>query len=63
MAAHGRRGQKGTGALGLLLAIGFFAAAVCAVLVASGVVSLPGSVSSSREPAAPASPALEVKAR
>ena len=62
MAAHGRRGQKGTGALGLLLAIGFFAAAVCAVLVASGVVSLPGSVSSSQEPAAPASPALEVKA-
>ena len=62
MAAHGRRGQKGTGALGLLLAIGFFAAAVCAVLVASGVVSLPGSVSSSQEPAAPASPAPEVKA-
>lgn len=62
MAAHGRRGQKGAGTLGLVLAIVFFAAAVCAVLVASGVVSLPGSVSSSQEPAAPASPALEVKA-
>lgn len=62
MAVHGRRGQKGAGTLGLLLAIVFFAAAVCAVLVASGVVSLPGSVSSSQEPAAPASPALEVKA-
>ena len=62
MAAHGRRGQKGTGALGLVLAIVFFAAAVCAVLVTSGVASLPGSVSSSQEPAAPASPALEVKA-
>lgn len=62
MAAHGRRGQKGAGTLGLVLAIGFFAAAVCAVLVASGVVSLPGSVSSSQEPAAPASTALEVKA-
>ncbi len=62
MAAHGRHGQKGTGALGLLLAIVFFAVAVCAVLVASGVVSLPGSASSSQEPAVPASPALEVKA-
>lgn len=62
MAARGRHGQKGTGALGLLLAIVFFAAAFCAVLVASGVVSLPGSVSSSQEPDAPASPALEVKA-
>lgn len=62
MAARGRHGQKGTGTLGLVLAIVFFAAAVCAVLVASGVVSLPGSVSSSQEPAAPASPALEVKA-
>lgn len=61
MAARGRHGQKGTGTLGLVLAIVFFAAAVCAVLVASGVVSLPGSVSSSQEPAAPASPALEVK--
>lgn len=62
MAARGRHGQKGAGTLGLVLAIVFFAAAVCAVLVASGVVSLPGSVSSSQEPAAPASPALEVKA-
>lgn len=62
MAVRGRHGQKGTGALGLLLAIVFFAAAVCAVLVASGVVSLPGSASSSQEPAVPASPALEVKA-
>ena len=62
MAVRGRHGQKGTGALGLLLAIVFFAAAVCAVLVASGVMSLPGSASSSQEPAVPASPALEVKA-
>ena len=62
MAVRGRHGQKGTGTLGLLLAIVFFAAAVCAVLVASGVMSLPGSASSSQEPAVPASPALEVKA-
>ena len=32
MAVRGRHGQKGTGALGLLLAIVFFAAAACAVL-------------------------------
>ena len=38
MAARGRHGQKGAGTLGLVLAIVFFAAAVCAVLVASGVV-------------------------
>lgn len=62
MAAHGRRGQKGAGTLGLLLAIVFFAAAVCAVLVASGVVNLPGSPSSSQNPASSASPALEAKA-
>ena len=62
MAAHGRRGQKGAGTLGLVLAIVFFAAAVCAVLVASGVVNLPGSPSSSQNPASSASPALEAKA-
>lgn len=42
MAAHGRQERGGSGAAGLVLATAFFLAAVAVVLVASGVVRLPG---------------------
>lgn len=63
MAAHGRRGEKGRGTLGLVAAVLFFAASVGVFLVASGVIALPGASSqdSGAAPEPSSEPTLEVK--
>lgn len=64
MAAHGRQGRGGSGVAGLLLAVAFFLAAVAVVLVASGVVCLPGQQADGEDavPDGAGEPVLAVKA-